>query len=70
MSILGFVLTQHLATWNRLVPRCAVLVEQHPARPNHVRYLHPTKGWRNVHKSRFGSAIGLLPEMRGGVHGA
>lgn len=39
--------------WNSLIPRRSVTVEHGPT---HVRYLHPTKGWRRVANRRLGLA--------------
>lgn len=41
--------------WNALIPRRACRVE--PGR-THVRYLHPTKGWRRVANARLGLPVG------------
>lgn len=37
--------------WNRWVPKCAVDVEM---TPTHVRYLHPTRGWKRVSRRKVG----------------
>lgn len=53
-------LSEHLiaaatARWNALIPKRALLVEHVPTEnPTHVRYLHPTKGWRLVSYMRLG----------------
>lgn len=53
---------RHLARmtvqFNSLVPTRAVRVER---AGRHVRYLHPTKGWKFVNMTRFRGAEELLP---------
>lgn len=44
------------ASWNALVPACAV--EAH-IEPWGVRYRHPTKGWKTIGKRRF-RILGVL----------
>ncbi len=48
-----FVIARLTALWNAHIPKCAVKVEH---MPDHVRYLHPTKGWRRVSNKRLGLA--------------
>jgi hypothetical protein len=45
------------SVWDAHIPKCAKLIEHvPPEKPTHVRYLHPTKGWRNVSYKRLGLA--------------
>ena len=56
-SMLDLAMTRHTQAWNALIPKRAVRVEVDFS-PTHVRYLHPTKGWRCVAKKRLGLPIG------------
>lgn len=52
---LGRLIAQlQLAKWNALIPKCARQVHEDGAA---VKYLHPTKGWRWVHKRRLGMPL-------------
>lgn len=49
----SLALARASALWNSVIPRRATHLE---VGETHVRYLHPTKGWRLVHKRRLGLA--------------
>lgn len=55
---LEFHLAQLQARWNQILPKCARQIHRVG---EHIRYLHPTKGWRVIHKRRFFGADALLP---------
>ena len=42
------------ALWNATIPKCALRIE---IGRTHVSYLHPTKGFRRIHKRRLGLDI-------------
>lgn len=49
------------AKWNAVIPKRAINVQEDG--PNHLRYLHPTKGWRRVARKRVTIGLELTGEQ-------
>ena len=45
-----FIADLEVAKWNAIIPKHATCVQEDGSS---IKYLHPTKGWRWVHKRRL-----------------
>jgi hypothetical protein len=52
------MLARAMSKFNSMIPKGARFVQRDE---DHIKYLHPRKGWRFINKRRFDGADVLLP---------